>query len=230
MKYLIIGLGVFGTNLAIDLTDIGHEVIAVDRDSDAVERLKDIVATTYILDTADENSIGVLPLANIDVAIVTIGNNFGASIKTVALLKKYGLRRLMVRATDELHEAILEGMGVNRILTPEKKSALNLVNELALNTHAEAFAITPKEYIIKFKVPDALVGKNYAFIVNGGLDNLKFVAACRPVEIKNIIGVPAINYIPLKENLEEEKIRPGDELTLLGDLKDFRTFYKTLED
>lgn len=228
MKYLVIGLGVYGTNLALDLTDIGHEVIAVDKSPQAVERIKDVVATTYILDTANDDSMELLPLSNIDVAIVTIGNNFGASIKTVALLKKNGVKRLMVRASDELHESILEALKVERILTPEKKAAQNLVNALSLNTHAESFAINAEEYIIKFDAPTQLVGANYSTLVKGIGEGLKLIAATRPTTVKNLIGISSVKYQLLDINDSHGKVQTGDELTFIGSLNAYRKFYHTI--
>ena len=107
MRYLIIGLGIYGTNLAKDLTDLGHEVIGADIKAPNVDAIKDYIATAYIIDSTEESAIGVLPLKNVDLVIVTIGENFGASIKTVALLRKMGVRNIYARAIDELHRAIL---------------------------------------------------------------------------------------------------------------------------
>ncbi len=78
MRYLIIGLGIYGTNLAKDLTDMGHEVIGADSSATKVNAIKDYISTAYILDSTDEASLGVLPLKNVDLVIVAIGENFGA--------------------------------------------------------------------------------------------------------------------------------------------------------
>ena len=94
MRYLIIGLGIYGTNLAKDLTDMGHEVIGADRDPSLVDAVKDYISTAYIIDTTDEAALAALPLKNVDHVIVAIGENFGASIKTVALLRKAGVLKI----------------------------------------------------------------------------------------------------------------------------------------
>lgn len=100
MRYLIIGLGIYGSNLARDLTDMGHEVIGADIRSANVEAVKDYISTAYILDSTDEPSLAALPLKNVDLVIVAIGENFGASVKTVALLRKLGIRKIYARAID----------------------------------------------------------------------------------------------------------------------------------
>ncbi len=100
MRYLIIGLGIYGANLAIDLTNMGHEVIGADKNPSLVESIKDFISTAYIIDSTDEMSLSVLPLKNVDLVIVAIGENFGASIRTVALLKKLEVKHIFARAID----------------------------------------------------------------------------------------------------------------------------------
>ncbi|MDE7443733.1 MAG: TrkA family potassium uptake protein, partial [Muribaculaceae bacterium] len=123
MRYLIIGLGIYGSNLAKDLTEAGHEVVGADIKPTLVENIKEYISTAYIIDSTDEAALADLPLVNVDLVIVAIGENFGASIKTVALLKKLGVKHIYARAIDKLHEAILEGLHVDRILTPEQRAA-----------------------------------------------------------------------------------------------------------
>lgn len=84
MRYLIIGLGIYGSNLAMDLTAAGHEVIGADVKPSLVENIKEYITTAYIIDSTDEAALNVLPLKNVDLVIVAIGENFGASVKTVA--------------------------------------------------------------------------------------------------------------------------------------------------
>ena len=83
MKYLIIGLGNYGGVLAEELTALGHEVVGVDSEELQAERYKDKVATTYVLDATDEMALSVLPLNGVDIVIVAIGENFGASVRIV---------------------------------------------------------------------------------------------------------------------------------------------------
>ncbi|MDE7393253.1 MAG: NAD-binding protein, partial [Muribaculaceae bacterium] len=162
MRYLIIGLGIYGSNLAIDLTQLGHEVIGADHSETRVDEIKDYISAAYILDSTEEAAINGLPLKNVDVVIVAIGENFGASVKTVALLKKAGVKTIYARAIDELHQAILEGMQVNRIITPEQRAAKDLVYEMELGTDVKAIAIDKDHYVLNFRAPDYFFGLHYA--------------------------------------------------------------------
>ena len=141
MRYLIIGLGIYGSNLARDLTDMGHEVIGADIRQSNIEAIKDYISTVYLIDTTEETAIGVLPLKNVDLVIVAIGENFGASVKTVALLKQNGVKHIYARAIDKLHESILQGFEVERIITPEQRAASDLVNEMGVGGTIESMKI-----------------------------------------------------------------------------------------
>lgn len=91
MKYIVIGLGNYGGMLAEELTVLGHEVIGVDVKEHHVDRLKDKIATAFVLDATDEMALSVLPLKSVDVVIVAIGEDLGASVRVVSLLKRIKL-------------------------------------------------------------------------------------------------------------------------------------------
>ena len=94
MKYLIIGLGHYGATLATELAAMGHEVVGVDGNGLHVDSVKDRMATSFVLDATDEMALSVLPLKSVDAVIVAIGDNFGASVRIVSLLKKLKVKRI----------------------------------------------------------------------------------------------------------------------------------------
>ena len=189
MRFLIIGLGIYGANLAKDLTAIGHEVIGADVSSSLVENIKDLISTAYIIDSTDELSLSVLPLKNVDIVIVAIGENFGASVKTVALLKKLQVPHIYARAIDSLHESILEGIGVERIITPEQRAARDLVHDMELGSHVESMRVDNDYFVMKFTAPDFMKGLKYSNLKLSSDYELTLIAATRPVEGKNILGM-----------------------------------------
>ena len=79
MKYIIIGLGNYGHVLAEELSALGHEIIGADISESRVDSIKDKVATAFVIDATDEQSLSVLPLNSVDIVIVAIGENFGAA-------------------------------------------------------------------------------------------------------------------------------------------------------
>jgi len=115
MKFIIIGLGNFGISLALKLTEMGHEVLGVDKQMEKVDEIKDKIAMAFCLDCKYQEAVNSLPLKNTDVVIVTIGEDEGANLLTTALLKKAGAPRLISRAVSPIHSTILEAMEISEI-------------------------------------------------------------------------------------------------------------------
>ena len=132
MKYIIIGLGNYGHVLAEELSTLGHEVIGADLDEGRVDSIKDKIATAFVIDATDEQSLSVLPLNSVDMVIVAIGENFGASIRVVAMLKQKQVKHIYARAIDGVHKAVLEAFGLEKILTPEEDAYLTAWRVYAL--------------------------------------------------------------------------------------------------
>lgn len=226
MRYLIIGLGIYGSNLATDLTELGHEVIGADINASLVDAIKENISTAYIIDSTDEASLNVLPLKNVDIVIVAIGENFGASIKTVALLKKMGVKHIYARAIDELHQSILQGFNLDRILTPEQRAAKDLVNELELGNSVKTLYLDDNHYILKFQVPPYFYGLKFSDIDEAMLHGLRIVAYSRPTTTHNLIGI-ARQELNVIDNPEPDmRVTEGDHWTCIGSAKAYRDLLK----
>lgn len=158
MKYIIIGLGNFGSSLAQKLTRMGHEVIGVDNKMSKVEALKEKITHTICLDTTDEQAVGHLPLQECDIAMVCIGEDEGANILTTALMKQSKVKRLISRAVSPLHETILEAMHVDEIVHPEEETAERWAKKLNLSGVVDSFELPGEFSIVEATVPDHLVG------------------------------------------------------------------------
>jgi trk system potassium uptake protein TrkA len=226
MRYLIIGLGIYGTNLAIDLTNMGHEVIGADIAHEKVDAIKDYISTAYILDSTDETSLNALPLKNVDLVIVTIGENFGASVKTVAILKKIGVKALYARAIDELHESILTGLKVDRILTPEQRAAVDLVHEMELGTHVDSLNVDRNHYVLRFTAPQYFVGMKYTEITLESAFGIKLVAATRQIAQSNILGISTDTDQLIDTRDSNALVMRGDTLICFGATQSFRNLFR----
>ncbi|MCM1482878.1 MAG: TrkA family potassium uptake protein [Muribaculaceae bacterium] len=227
MRYLVIGLGIYGANLAVDLTRMGHEVIGADVNPSLVESIKDYISTAYIIDATDEVSLGVLPLKNVDLVIVAIGENFGASIRTVALLRKMEVKHIYARAIDKLHESILESFNLDRIITPEQRAASDLVNEMSLGVNTDSLKVADDAYVLKFAVPEAFTGMKYSDMDFEKKYGLKLMAVTRQDSSRNIVGIKRIarKVITISPDSTAE---PGDEIVCMGTDKAFRNMYRSI--
>lgn len=228
MRYLIIGLGIYGANLARDLTDMGHEVIGADYKQSNVDNLKDYISTVYHIDSTEESQLSALPLLNVDLVVVAIGENFGASIKTVALLKQAGVKHIYARAIDTLHEAILQSFDIERIITPEQRAAADLTLELALGTEVETLAVDRDNVVINFAAPDIFLGMSYTDLRKRMADsyNLTLIAAARSTDKVNVLGINRPIRIAVDTN--GKSLVKGDVLTIFGSRKHVRDFCKDL--
>ena len=228
MKYIIIGLGNYGHVLAEELSVLGHEVIGADISESRVDSIKDKVATAFVIDATDELSLAVLPLNSVDIVIVAIGENFGASIRAVALLKQKKVQHIYARAIDAVHRSVLEAFNLEKILTPEEDAARSLVQLLDFGTNMEAFRVDSEYYVVKFSVPEKFIGY---FVNELNLDeefHLKLIGLKRANRIENCLGISLTEHSIVNELPENDKIQEGDELVCYGKYRDFQKFWKAL--
>lgn len=229
MKYIVIGLGNYGGVLAEELTALGHEVIGVDCNELHVDRLKDKIATAFVLDATDELSLSTLPLKKVDIVVVAIGENFGASVKVVSILKKNKVRHIYARAVDEIHKMVLEAFSLDRILTPEKEAARMLVQLLELNSEVEPFKIDEEYYVFKFAVPSRLCGMAVNDLQLEKNFNLKIISFIRGRRVENSLGISVLDRGVENSFEENYELQPEDELVCYGMYDDFLKFWKSVK-
>ncbi len=228
MKYIVIGLGIYGRVLAKELTELGHEVIGVDRDAQKVEMIKDSIATSFVLDATDEDSLSILPLRNVDIVIVAIGEAFGASIKCVALLKRNQVKHIYARALDSVHKSVLEAFSIDKILTPERDAARSLVQLLDLCVDVESMQLDKEYYIIKFKIPKPLVGYRLADISLEKEFKLSIISLLKGTKESNSLGV-SIYRKSIDESLDlNYKLGEEDYLVCYGKYRSFTSFWRSI--
>jgi trk system potassium uptake protein TrkA len=228
MKYIIIGLGNYGGVLAEELTALGHEVIGVDSEERNADRLKDKIATSFVIDATDEDALSVLPLRKVDVVIVAIGENFGASVRVVSLLKKNKVPHIYARALDDVHRTVLEAFSIDRILTPEQDAARMLVQFLELNVDVEPFRIDDNYYVFKFNVPAHLVGYGLNELNLEKEFGLKIISLIRGKKALNCMGISIIERNVANEFPENYVVQPDDSLVCYGLYDKFLEFWKSL--
>ena len=137
MKYLVIGLGNFGSTLATTLTDMGHSVIGVDSNAHCIEEIKDRIDLAYIMDATERVSLRSLPLDEIDCVIVAIGQSMDSSLRAVASLKELKVKNIIARALDTTHSSILRAMDIQKILIPESYAARIFAEKILSNDSGE---------------------------------------------------------------------------------------------
>ena len=189
MKIIIIGLGNFGLALALNLTETGNEVIAVDKQMEKVNLVKDKLAHVVCMDATNEQAYQALPTKQADLIVVAIGENEGAAIITTAIVKKLCSGKVISRSLSDIHDTVLQAMGIDVILHPEKEAAEKLTYKINLKNLIDNYKIDDHYSISEIKPPASFIGKTI-----GELDirikyNVNIVTLLRTREKANVIGV-----------------------------------------
>lgn len=160
--YAVIGLGLFGERLSQTLSGKGGAVIAIDKNPDLIERVKEHVSQAILLDAADEAALDQAPLDDVDVAIVGMADDLQASILITAILKSRGLPHVIARATSELHAQILRRVGADEVINVETDAGVRLANRLVAPRVLEQVALSAEISVAEMRVPPSLVGQTLA--------------------------------------------------------------------
>lgn len=217
MKYLVIGLGNLGRAIAENLSQIGNEVIGIDKDLNRVDAVKQSISGAISMDSTDKEALRTLPLGEMDAIIVTFGKDFGTSVQTVALLKSLDSGKLIVRAISSIHETVIRAIGVNEIITPEQDfSAIYASMSLLGGLFKQWYKITDTHHIYKIKTPADLAGQQLGTINMEENFNLKLVAIERPQEVRNLIGLKQTEYQVIEHPSDDLTLEAQDLLILFG--------------
>jgi trk system potassium uptake protein len=162
--FVIIGLGRLGSAMLETLLSLGHEVLGIDSDEDLVHNPSDKFPDAHLIaaDATDESVLHDLNVGHFDVAAVVIGENMEASILSTANLKELGVPFVVARALDKLHARVLERVGADRIIEPEKDMGAQLARTMASPTVMDYVDLGGDEALAEAKVPRKWVGKSLA--------------------------------------------------------------------
>ena len=228
MKCIVIGLGTYGRVLVDELSELGHEVVAVDIDSSNVDKVKDKCSAAFQIDAIDEQALSILPLKTVDIVIVAIGANLGVSVRLVALLKKMGVTHIYARASDVVHRNILQAFNIEKIIIPEEDAARSLVRQMDLGTKAELFRIHDEFGVFKFKVPQRLVGLAPNALKIEKEFNLSIIVVKKHCRVQNILGIEHDDFNVVKATETNQPLDERDELVCYGKDSDFRRFCRMM--
>lgn len=159
-RFAILGLGHFGFNLALQLTERGVEVLAIDTREERVEMLRDRVAHAMVLDSTDRRALSNLGLHEFDGVVVAIGEGFEASIMTCAHLQELGIKRIIARVMSPVHERVVRLMKIDDVILPEADAAAQTARRLTFRNALEAYDITKDYSVIEVAVPHSWVGQS----------------------------------------------------------------------
>ena len=159
MKYIIVGLGNFGSSLGIALTSQGHEVIGIDSSMQRVETYKEVISHTICMDATEEHTVHGLPISDTDIVVVAIGEDQGGNVMASALFKTLKAKRIISRSINPLHEKVLQAIGVSDIVHPEKEAAKRWAKRLSMAHFVDSFSVNDDFSMVEISIPKILIGK-----------------------------------------------------------------------
>ena len=157
---LLVGVGRFGRHIAIQLAQMGHQVMAVDTSEDRINDVLPFVTNAQIGDSTNADFLRTLGIGNYDVCIVTISGNFQNSLETTSLLKELGAKCVVSRAERDVQAKFLLRNGADHVVYPEKQVAKWAAIRYSSNHIFDYIEIDDQHAIFEVEVPEAWRGKN----------------------------------------------------------------------
>lgn len=157
--YLIVGLGRFGTAVALKLQELGNEVMVIDENEEQVQKLSNLVTYAVVGDARDEAVLESLGVRNLDCAIVAIGQDLAASVLITLNLKSLGVPQVICKARDDLQKRALEKLGADRVVIPEREMGLKLAQNLTSSSVLDYVELSRDCGLAEIVTPKSWVGK-----------------------------------------------------------------------
>ena len=158
-SYLVVGMGRFGSTVALRLQELGCEVLVIDENAEEIQRMADRVTYAVVGDARDEEVLRSLGVQNFDCAIVAIGEDLAASILITLNLKSLGVPQVICKAPNELYKRALEKVGADRVVIPEREMGIKLAQNLVSSSVLDYIELSRECGIAEIVVPKSWVGK-----------------------------------------------------------------------
>ena len=156
---LLIGTGRFGRHIAVQLSQLGHQVMAVDTNEERISDVLPYVTNAQIGDSTNAEFLRSLGIGNFDVCIVTISDNFQNSLETTSLLTALGARFVVARAARDVHAKFLLRNGADEVVYPEKQLAAWTAIRYSSDHIFDYIELNADHAIVEVAVPEAWAGR-----------------------------------------------------------------------
>jgi trk system potassium uptake protein len=204
LQVAVLGLGRFGAAVARELTQLGHDVLAVDLDPRTVQTIADDVTHAAQADTTDLDALTQLGIGSFDAAVVGVSESLEVSVLTCVLLKQLGVPHIAAKAASELHGHVLRQLGVTQIVYPEVETASRVAHSFAARSVADYLTVAPGYGLARVPVAKtSMVGQSLGALNLAGTFNVSVLAVTRH-------GVVTLHPG------HDEVLRAGDELIVAG--------------
>jgi trk system potassium uptake protein TrkA len=222
-RFAVIGLGQFGYSVARNLASRGAEVLAIDKDIDLVEEIRDDVAYAVALDATDFKALSSQSIADMDAVLVAIGENTEGLLLTVVQLLELKAKRIIARAMSQQQKLILQKLGITEIISPEEEIGM-MVAEMLLNPNMKAILPLPDNYeIVEIQVPRRVFKRSLKDIGLAENFRLELIAIKRKYEEYFDARKRSVEHLIIRPS-EDTELEYSDVIIVLGKSQDVGKF------
>ena len=210
-RVVVIGLGIFGFNIVKNLFENGFEVIAMDKNKEAVQRIKEYATKAILADGMDKEVMDLIGIQEDDVVIISFGEDLAAATLITLHLKQLKVKNIIVKAPNEEHKLILEKVGATEVIIPEKVIADKVAKSLISPNVLDYLPLSDDYMISEMAPPNSFLGKTIAQLQLRSRFHIE-VIAIRDVLSDNLHMVPPADFV----------IKDGEVLVVIGKEKDIQ--------
>lgn len=210
---LVIGMGRFGKHLAQRLTELGNEVMIVDKDPSIIDELCSQFSDSLIGDCTEESVLSDIGVEDFDICFVTMGTNYSAAMEITSILKDLKAKYIVVKAGRDRHVKLLKKLGANEVIYPEREMAQHLAVKYNSESIFDYIELGDGFSVYEMSVPKNWIGKSIS-----GLD-------VRKKYHMNIIAVKSFGEI--NSTIEPSYVfRESDNVVVIGKEDDMKKYLK----
>jgi trk system potassium uptake protein TrkA len=221
MKCAVVGLGDFGRAAAIGLARAGADVIAIDRDMDRLDLVKNEVTLALCMDATHRDALEAQEINKTDILVAAIGQNFEAQVLLVVHAKRLGIPRIVARAITEDHRRVLEAVGADEVFNPEDEAARSMVRRLTISNIRNYFELADGFSLVEVEAPEQTIGKTLRELDLRSKYRVNLIAIKRMgFGQDGVASIREFKAVPMPDDV----IQRNDILALAGSVLDLARF------
>lgn len=210
-QVVVIGLGIFGSNIAKTLFENGFDVVAIDRSKEMVQRMANFATRAIVADATDRSILETIGIQPDDLVIVSFGEDLAASTLLTLHLKELGVKTIIVKAPHEDHKRILEMVGATEVIIPEQEMAKRVAKSIISPNMLDFLALSEGYVISEVAPPESFIGKSFNDLHLRSRFQVT-VLAIRDALTDHVQMVPSASFV----------IKDSDILVVIGNEEDIK--------
>jgi trk system potassium uptake protein TrkA len=204
-RVIVIGVGIFGSNVVKQLAKMDCEVIAIDKDKDAIQDIAEYCSKAIVADGTDKSIYKEFGLQESDLVVISFGENLSDSSLITVNLRKMGIRSIYVKAPNDEYKLVLEKVGATEVIIPEKEVAIKLADSIVRPGVLDYFPLSEDYKIFEIAPPQDLLGRSLLELQLPKKFNV-YVIAVRDILSDSIFMMPGAEF----------KLKDGQVLIVIG--------------